>query len=155
MGFSMKTNIISLIICVISLFALPVAQAKTMDKTCDTHEACTVGNTCQCTIIPSSAYNRYFYFDISGIEKGHTYQCYFIGSPSLLSVVMDASKFPEGVEVKCLGACPQFPTELYLDTTKMVAQTGAASVKYFVPASDIPDRVKVECQIVSLSGKHK
>lgn len=116
------------------------------DNDCKTHEICPVGSTCECFIIPCGASDRYFYFDLTAMQKKHNYQCHIQASRSSLSVIMGASVFPAGTKVKCEGSCTQFPVNLSMDTNEMKDQTATAIVKYFVPASDTPNNVRVECK---------
>jgi hypothetical protein len=67
------------------------------------------------------------------------------GGPSILSLVLDASRFPQGSKMQCLTDCSRFPITFQLDTEQMTAASDQMVIKYFVPASDIPDEVQADC----------
>ena len=112
---------------------------------CDTHEFCTVGLACGCTVNPSGAFDRFFYFDISVFKPKHFYRCDLSDGPSSLSINLSGSVFPVGTKVTCQGSCPHFPLTLFIDTQAMSGPLEAVMLKYYVPASDIPDKVSLYC----------
>lgn len=112
---------------------------------CKTHESCMVGLACHCVVGATSAYARYFYFDISAFASKHVYQCNLSGASSLL-LDLNGSQFPVGAKATCHGACSHFPLTLMIDTQVMSEPFGQVILKYFVPASDIPSDVSLYCR---------
>lgn len=117
---------------------------------CATHQSCPVGKLCECTITPSSAYERFFYFDFLGIQKNKTYECTLTSWPTTLTIVLNGSTFPEGATYKCTGSCPRFPIELSIDTKTMLQKEDTLIIKYFVPAGDYPTKVTANCHMNDL-----
>ncbi len=124
---------------------LIVANGQAM-VICKTHQFCPMGGSCACIVAATSAFNRYYYFDIATFNRGTHYRCSLQGGPSSLWLDRGASRFPAGSDVRCQSNCGQFPLTLLIDTAHMQDTTGHASLKYYVPASDIPDHVNVICQ---------
>jgi hypothetical protein len=116
---------------------------------CKTHETCSIGNSCQCTIGADGAYGRYFYFDFPEIHKGHIYNCNFSSKPALFTIVPEASTFPPGVTYSPSGNYPRFPLTLMIDTQKMVSNKDTMIIKYYVPGSDIPNNITASCELTS------
>jgi len=110
---------------------------------CQTKETCAVGTECSCTITPSSAYERYFYWNFPGILKGVNYSCHF--SDTVNMPVLDSFKLPAGVQHQVSGSYPHFPMQLKLQTDAMQDKQGNAEIKIFIPASDYPTTVTMAC----------
>jgi hypothetical protein len=118
-------------------------------EVCETHQACDANKSCACRIPAEWAFDRNYYFNLEHFNKGHVYQCQFHSSPSSFYALLAESKFPQGSQVACGGVnCPQFPLTLTIDTTNMIEDEDSASVKYFVPGSDIPNEVRVDCTMI-------
>lgn len=117
---------------------------------CKTRETCAIGQEFTCNTGASRAYNRYFYFIFPRLQKGSHYECTFHSRPSELSLVLEQSVFPSGSIHTCQGErCPIFPVSLHIDTTRVLVVEDTMTIKYFVPASDIPAVVTTRCDKIS------
>jgi len=112
---------------------------------CETYLDCSLDQACECTIIPSSAFERYFYLNFPGIMKKNHYTCTFESTPSRLTIDLQKSTFPVGSKSQCID-CPRFPLKILLDTTNMQEKVSTIIIRYFVPTSDIPTTVKAWCR---------
>lgn len=111
---------------------------------CPTHLSCQMGMMCGCTIPPSSAFDRYFYFDFSDIAKSH-YLCHFTSRLGRAVLLLMESTFPDGVTYQMNGN-NHFPVDVMVDTTKMVVQNNNRIIfKYLVSAGDYPTEVQAIC----------
>jgi len=95
--------------------------------------------------MPSSGYDRHFYFDFTSMSKGNTYTCAFEGADYLIDYA--DSLFPAGVEYACTSeSCEVIPFTLQVDATQMVDPMATMIIRYFVPASDITFPTTVSCK---------
>lgn len=119
-------------------YGMPLSQ-------CQTTETCAVGQTCGCKIMPSSAYNRYFFVKFTGLTQGQHYQCKLGNYPGYL-IDLGGSTFPQGVTFQCTSDnCPHFPIVLAVDATLMSEPQVDMTLQYYVPASDIGFPVTYSC----------
>jgi hypothetical protein len=130
----------------IAMLALPMTANADL---CRTHETCSIGNRCECTIGADGAYGRYFYVDFPEIQKGHIYNCSFSSTPVIFTIVPEASTFPPGVTYSPSGNFPRFPLALMIDTQKMALNNATMIIKYYVPGSDIPSNITASCELTS------
>lgn len=118
-------------------------------STCHTYEVCLVDQECTCQVAPSSAYDRYFYFQFRPIKQLKEYICQFENKIHY-PVDYNNSYFPEGVYYVCLeGDCQHFPFKLYVNTTQMTATKDVINLRYLVPGSDITFPSTVSCKTIS------
>jgi len=112
---------------------------------CNTHEICPAGTSCECQISADSAYDRYFYFDVTNIKKHTSYHCYLNNVDASYNLILDKSTFPVGSTYICQGYCPFFPMDLVLNTANMEKDLDTMILKYYVSASDIPGKASISC----------
>lgn len=131
------------------LFALLSSVAvSNANASCPTHITCSANTPCKCTVMASSAYDRYFYFDIHDIGKGATYQCDFASSPTRIMAVVDKSTFPQGSQYTITNG-GYAPYSIKLDTKDMTKPADTMIVKFLVFASDYPSDVSASCKVIS------
>lgn len=111
---------------------------------CNTVESCAVGQTCGCQVMPSSAYNRYFYVNFTGLTAKNHYQCKMAGDN--YTVDFGGSTFPQGASYQCTSQnCPRFPVAFNVDTTLMANAGTNMKIRYYVPASDVTFPITFSC----------
>jgi hypothetical protein len=130
----------------LNLCALLLIPIISFAKSCETRQFCAIGEECSCTITPSSAYDRSFYFVTYGVKSNSTYQCNLTSTPQALTILLDASGFPSDTVYTCNDNCPRFPINLNIETRDISSQPDMFSIKYFVPASDLPTQIMAICK---------
>jgi hypothetical protein len=131
-----------------ALLFLILSASRLWAAECLTHQTCAADSVCSCYIPADSAYNRYYYIDISGLEKGYVYQCQFSDSLNLLTAVFEKSVFPEGSKWDVSSGI-HFPVSATLDTHDMKNPADQMIIKYFVPGSDMTTELLAHCNKVS------
>jgi hypothetical protein len=146
-----KINSLGLVLLFLANIA--VAQSENTAAAtpeCETHQPCPADQVCKCGITPSSAYDRYYYFDFSNLKNKSHYTCTFNNSPDTLTMDLGKSIFPTDSHYECTGSCPRIEpgdvSKILLDTTKVTAAESTMIIRYFVPAGDMPNELTVECQ---------
>lgn len=120
-------------------------QSAHAARICETHETCLPYADCACTVAADAMYDRSYYFDFPTIRKGQTYECKLIGDePDFL---LKESTLPPGSKIsQCTNDCSFFSVTFLLDTSAMQDEQATLTLKYSVPASDIPTDVAASCK---------
>ncbi|STX28986.1 Uncharacterised protein [Legionella beliardensis] len=127
------------------LFILSASiTSNALSASCSTHIECPANTQCVCSTGASSAYSRYFYFDVK-LQKGFHYECTL--STSIFNAnVLDRISLPKGAEYQ-QPSSPRFPLKLNVDTTNMENQDEIISIRFLVPPSDMADDFQGICHI--------
>jgi hypothetical protein len=112
---------------------------------CNTHQICPLDQICNCTVPAYSNYNRFYYFDIPDLQKGHLYQCHISDSLGITMGVLGNSTFPAGSTWQLHSPTLHSPLNLTIDSTSQVNSSEELILKYFVPGSDMPTDVSGAC----------
>ncbi|STX52500.1 Uncharacterised protein [Legionella busanensis] len=111
---------------------------------CPTRIDCPANTQCNCSQGASSAYSRYFYFEVK-LQKGLHYEC-ALKNPIFNSNILDSITAPRGVEYQ-QPSSPRFPLQFNVDTTNMENNDEKISIRFLVPPSDIADDFQGICKV--------
>ena len=113
---------------------------------CETITSCAIGTTCACTIPADSAFDRYYYTQIT-TSKNHVYECKMASGGGVAMIVVNA-KLPDGVRASCPGSCQRFPIDMVFDARDQTKDEDNIIIKYFIPGSDMPTPYQVLCESI-------
>ncbi|WP_131783185.1 hypothetical protein [Legionella gresilensis] len=135
----MKKLLCVLIILFSSLTSLAFAAF------CPTRIDCLVNTQCTCSLGASSAYSRYFYFEVK-LQKGFHYKC-ALKNPIFNSNILDSITAPKGAQYQ-QPSSPRFPLQFNVDTTNMENDDEKISIRFLVPPSDMADDFQGICKTI-------
>jgi hypothetical protein len=130
---------------ILSLLLALLTSTSWAISDCQTHQSCTLDQPCECIVSAESSNDRHFYLEFSELVKGHTYQCQLNDSLGDITAVLGNSHFPNGSTWQLPYQTSHFPMTLIIDTASQTQASDNMSIKYFVPASDMPNVVSVNC----------
>ncbi|MGQ3889937.1 hypothetical protein ACQUW5_13005 [Legionella sp. CNM-1927-20] len=111
---------------------------------CPTRIDCLANTQCMCSLGASSAYSRYFYFEVK-LQKGFYYECN-LKTSLFNSNILDSVSIPKGVEYQAPSS-PRFPSQFIVNATSMENDGEKISIRFLVPPSDMADDFQGICKI--------
>ena len=114
-------------------------------RICNTRENVNINQKLNCVAPARSAGGTYFYITFNSLVKNFMYKCNFDSNPTYASLILNQSQFPEGTNYSFSNPNYKFPLSVDIDTSEMLVQESALTVKYIVGASDTPSNITAVC----------